>query len=105
VFLQLHLVLGLLLGPLADRAFDQAKGPVVAAVAVLAAGALLFWRARRRNRAPAAWTEAACPACLGVRALAERVPGLTALVAGLGEAVPADPVGSGPDDRPKALAG
>ena len=78
---------------------------MVAAVAVLAAGALLFWRARRRNRAPAAWTEAACPACLGVRALAERVPGLTALVAGLGEAVPADPVGSGPDDRPKALAG
>jgi MYXO-CTERM domain-containing protein len=105
VFLQLHLVLGLLLGPLADRAFDQAKGPVVAAVAVLAAGALLFWRARRRNRAPAAWTEAACPACLGVRALAERVPGLTALIAGLGEAVPADPAGSGPDDRPKALAG
>jgi len=27
VFLQFHLVLGLLLGPLADRAFDQAKGP------------------------------------------------------------------------------
>ena len=75
VFLQLHLVLGLLLGPLADRAFDQAKGPAVAAVAVLAASALLFWRARRCNRAPAAWTEAACPACLGVRALAERVPG------------------------------
>jgi hypothetical protein len=104
VFLQLHLVLGLLLGPLADRAFDQAKGLAVAAVAVLAAGALLFWRARRRNRVPAAWTEAACPACLGVRALAERVSGLTALVAGLAEAAPADPVGSGPDDQPKALA-
>jgi hypothetical protein len=82
VFLQLHLVLGLLLGPLADRAFDQAKGPAVAAAAVLTAGAFLFWRARRRNRAPAAWTEAACPACLGARALAERVPGLTGLVPG-----------------------
>ena len=39
VFLQLHLVLGLLLGPLADRAFDQAKGP-----ALIAAG-----RAGRRH--------------------------------------------------------
>src|ERR1700684_2855592 len=100
VFFQLHLVLGLLLGPLADRAFDRAKGPAVAAVAVLAVGALVFWRrrARRRGRMPAvaaeagwteaawaeaasaeaAWAEAACPACLGVRALAERVPGLAA---------------------------
>ena len=30
VFLQAHLVLGLLLGPLAARAFDQAKGPALA---------------------------------------------------------------------------
>jgi len=72
VFLQIHLVLGLLLGPLADRAFNQAKGLALAAVALVAAGALLFWRARRRNRAPAAWMEAACPACIGVRLLAER---------------------------------
>ncbi|HEX2745430.1 MAG TPA: hypothetical protein VHN16_13645 [Streptosporangiaceae bacterium] len=104
VFLQVHLVLGLLLGPLADRAFDRTKGPAVAAVVVLAAGALVFWRARRRNRAPAAWTEAACPACLGVRALAERVPGLTGRVPGLAEVAAADPAGSGPDDQPKALA-
>jgi hypothetical protein len=33
VFLQLHLVLGLLLGPLADRAFDQAKGPALSGLA------------------------------------------------------------------------
>jgi membrane protein DedA with SNARE-associated domain len=79
VFLQIHLVLGLLLGPLADRALDQAKGPALAAVALLAAGALVFWRARRRNRAPAAWMEAACPACIGVRLLAERAPGSAAL--------------------------
>jgi membrane protein DedA with SNARE-associated domain len=102
VFLQLHLVLGLLLGPLADRAFDQAKGPAMAAVAVLAIGALVFWRVRRRNRVPAAWTEAACPACLGIRALAERAPGLTGLVPGLTEA--AVPDGPGPDDQPTALA-
>lgn len=96
VFLQVHLVLGLLLGPLADRAFDRAKGPALAAAAVLAAGALVFWRARRHSREPAAWTEAACPACLGVRVLAERVPALAEL-AGAG------PAGSGPDDRPEAL--
>ena len=69
VFLQAHLVLGLLLGPLADRAFNQAKGP---ALALLAAGTLVCWRARRRSRAPAASMEAACPACIGVRVLAER---------------------------------
>src|SRR6202161_4189536 len=98
VFLQVHLVLGLLLGPLADRAFNQAKGPALAAVAVLAAGALIFWRARRRNRVPAAWAEAACPACLGVRALAERVPGLAGRVPGLAGVASADPASSGPDD-------
>jgi membrane protein DedA with SNARE-associated domain len=91
VFLQIHLVLGLLLGPLADRAFDQAKVPALAAVAVLAVGALLFWRARRRNRLPAAWAEAACPACLAVRALAERVPGLAARVPGLAEVIESGP--------------
>jgi membrane protein DedA with SNARE-associated domain len=104
VFLQVHLVLGLLLGPLADRAFNQAKGPALAAAVVLAAGALAFWRVRRRNRLPAAWAEAACPACLGVRALAERVPGLAGRVPGLAEVTAADPVGSGPDDQPKVLA-
>jgi hypothetical protein len=52
-------------------------GPALAAVALLALGAVIFWRARRRRRAaPAAWMEAACPACIGVRMLAERVPGL-----------------------------
>src|SRR2546430_4767717 len=71
VFLQLHLVLGLLLGPLADRAFDQAKGPALAAGAVLVGAALVFWRIRRRQRAavPAARMEAACPACVGLNLL------------------------------------
>ena len=97
VFLQIHLVLGLLLGPLADRAFNQAKGPALAALALLVAGALVFWRARRRNRAPAAWMEAACPACIGVRVLAERAPGLAALT-GTEHAA-----SGGPDDEPTAL--
>jgi membrane protein DedA with SNARE-associated domain len=80
VFLQAHLVLGLLLGPLAVRAFDRAKAPAVIAAALLVAGALIFWRARRRRRAdpvapvaPSAWLEATCPACIGVTLLVERV--------------------------------
>lgn len=107
VFLQLHLVLGLLFGPLADKAFNQAKGPTLIAGAVLVAGGLVFWRVRRRRRtaAPAAWTEALCPACVGVSVLAERVPSL----AGLARLDPASPPGPGgpegpgPGDEPKVL--
>jgi membrane protein DedA with SNARE-associated domain len=88
VFLQFYLVLGLLLGPLADRAFDQAKGPALAVLAVVAAGTVAFWLVRRRRRAAGAamWTEATCPVCIGASLLAERVPAL----AGLTESGPAD---------------
>ena len=98
VFLQLHLVLGLLLGPLADRAFNQAKGPALIAAAALVAGTVIFWRVRRRKRAaaPAAWMEASCPACLGVSLLTGRVPGLAGLAA-------QDPVRPEPGDEPKVL--
>src|SRR5579862_3255467 len=82
VFLQVHLVLGLLLGPLADRAFNQAKGPALLAAAALVTGIVAFWLFRRRRRgASAAWTEASCPVCLGVTLLSDRVPAL----AGLGD--------------------
>ena len=97
VFLQVHLVLGLLLGPLAVRAFDQAKGPALAALAALVAGTLIFWRARRRKRAaPGAWMEATCPACIGVTLLAQRVPALA-------ELTEADPASSSPDGEPKPM--
>ena len=92
VFLQLHLVLGLLLGPLADRAFDRAKGPAVAVLAVLILGALVFWRIRRgRRAAPEAWAEAACPACIGLSLLAGQMPALAGLAA-------PDPPDAGPQD-------
>ena len=99
VFLQLHLVLGLLLGPLADRAFDQAKGPALIAAAVLVAAGVVFWRIRRRKReaAPGAWMEASCPVCLGVSLLAGRAPGLAGLTA-------PDPVRPEPGDEPRVLA-
>src|SRR5262249_58958031 len=76
VFLQVHLVLGMLFGPLADRAFDGAKGPALVAAAVLVIGTVVFWRVRRRRRAtaPGARVEATCPACIGVGPLARRVP-------------------------------
>jgi hypothetical protein len=91
VFLQLHLVLGLLLGPLADQAFDQAKGPAIAILAVVVIGALVFWRTRRGKReAPEAWAEAACPVCIGLNLLVGRSP----VVAGLDAPDP-------PDSRPQ----
>jgi membrane-associated protein len=104
LFLQLHLVLGLLLGPFAHRAFDRAKGPTLAALAVLIVGALVFWRARRGKRAAAeAWAEAACPACLGLNLLAGRMPALAGLTApDPAESEPGDPPVTGPDD-PEAL--
>ena len=82
VFLQLHLVLGLLLGPLADQAFNAAKGPALLALAALVAGAFVFWRVRRGRRGGAeAWAEAACPVCIGLGAISDRIPGLAGLTA------------------------
>jgi membrane protein DedA with SNARE-associated domain len=89
VFLQVHLVLGLLLGPLASQAFDRAKLPALAAAAVLAVAAVIFWRTRRRRAQadptapanPVAWREATCPACIAVTLLADRIPALAGLTA------------------------
>jgi len=98
VFLQLHLVLGLLLGPLADRAFDRAKGPALAATAALIVAGVVFWQVRRRKRvaAPGAWMEASCPACIGVSLLAGRVLGLADL-SRLDQIGSADPASRRPD--------
>jgi len=97
VFLQLHLVLGLLLGPLADRAFNQAKGPTIGILAVVVIGALVFWRTRRGKREAAeAWAEAACPACIGLSLLGGQMP----VLAGLDTP---DPPDSRSDDRRAAI--
>lgn len=95
VFLQLHLVLGLLLGPLARTAFDQAKVPAVVGLAVLATLAVAFWVVRRGQRAGGqALAEAACPACLTLAVLANRHPTLAVL------AGPTDPITKASTTRP-----
>ncbi len=72
-FLQLHLVLGYLLGPAARRLLDEHKGIFVLAVVALAVVAAGFWVARRGRRAGSqAWTEASCPACLALGAIGAR---------------------------------
>ena len=50
--------------------------------------------ARRKRAAPAAWKEAACPACIGVTLLADRLPGLAGLTG-------AGPVSPGRDEQPE----
>jgi membrane protein DedA with SNARE-associated domain len=47
VFLQLHLVLGYLLGPAARDALEQAKGPVVVGLVVVALAGVASWLFRR----------------------------------------------------------
>jgi membrane protein DedA with SNARE-associated domain len=77
VFLQLHLVLGLLLGPLARQALDRARDPALVAIGLAIAVAVVVWLARRGGRAGSqALAEAACPACLALGVLAERRLGL-----------------------------
>jgi membrane protein DedA with SNARE-associated domain len=99
VFLQLHLVLGLLLGPLAVQAFNAAKGPALLALVLLLAGAFVFWRVRRGRRGGSeAWAEAACPVCVGPGLISYRVPGLAGLMPPA-----AAPAGEG--DDPPAVAG
>jgi membrane protein DedA with SNARE-associated domain len=80
VFVQLHFVLGYVLGPAARRALDRARGPavlVLAAVVVAGAGAWLVKRGARRGAQAA--SEACCPACLALGALSPTAFGLSAL--------------------------
>ncbi len=81
VFLQLHLVLGYLLGPLARDAIESAKGPALAVLAVVAVAGVVVWIVRRGRREGAqAATEACCPACLALGLLVPKVGGLEDLV-------------------------
>ena len=82
VFLQLHLVLGYVLGPVARDALERAKGPVVVALVVAALVGVAVWFRRRGARGGSqAATEACCPACLALGALAPQAFALQGLAA------------------------
>ena len=67
VFIQLHLVLGYLLGPVAEQAFQKAQVPTLIVLGVLVVAGVVFWLIRHgRRRGSHAWTEATCPACLAL---------------------------------------
>lgn len=73
VFVQLHVALGYLLGPAARDALEEARGPALAVAAALVAGGVAFWLWRRGVRKGGqAASEAACPACLALGALAPK---------------------------------
>ena len=80
IFLQLHLVLGYLLGPAAREALERAKGPVVVILVLVAVAGVAFWFVARGKRAGAqASAEACCPACLALGTLAPRLFGVEGL--------------------------
>jgi membrane protein DedA with SNARE-associated domain len=73
VFLQLHLFLGYFLGTAARDLIERSTAPAIVVVVALVLVAAVFWFVRRGRRAGAqALTEAACPACLALGAVAER---------------------------------
>jgi membrane protein DedA with SNARE-associated domain len=74
VFLQLHLFLGYFLGRPARELIERATGPAIALVVALLVVAAIVWLVRRGRRGGAqAWAEAACPACLVLGVVGERV--------------------------------
>jgi membrane protein DedA with SNARE-associated domain len=80
VFLQLHLVLGYVLGPVARDAIESAKGPAIAVLVVLAlAGVALWIRKRGRAKGVQASAEACCPACLALGLLVPRAAGMESM--------------------------
>ena len=73
VFVQLHVALGYLLGPAARDLLEEAKGPAVAVLVVLAVAGVVFWLWRRgTRRGLQSAGEACCPACLALGTLTPR---------------------------------
>ena len=73
IFLQLHVLLGYLIGPSARELLARAAAPVLVALVVVVALAVVAWLIarwrHRRDEAPALWHEGLCPACLAVAAV------------------------------------
>lgn len=80
VFVQLHLLLGYLFGPVARAAVEKAASPAIIGMVALALLGVAFWLRRRGRRSGAqAATEACCPACLALGVLAPKAFGLSPL--------------------------
>lgn len=91
IFLQLHLALGYVLGPAAREALEQAKGPVIVVLPLVAVAGVGFWLRRRDRQAGAqAASEACCPACLALGTLAPRTFGIEALTPSAADGAPAE---------------
>jgi membrane-associated protein len=74
VFVQLHLVLGFFLGPVAESAIQKATVPTLIALGVLVIGGGVFWLIRHgRRRGGHAWTEATCPVCMALHLIPPQV--------------------------------
>jgi membrane protein DedA with SNARE-associated domain len=88
IFLQLHVVLGYLVGPGARDLVARAAAPVLVAIGTVAGLAVVAWLIarwrHRRDEAPVLWHEGLCPACLVVAALDVGPP---AVARGTGEGV------------------
>jgi membrane-associated protein len=70
VFVQLHLVLGYFLGPVAERLLARAALPVLLVLAAMVGGAAVYWLLRHgRRRAVHAFSEATCPTCIALHAV------------------------------------
>jgi membrane protein DedA with SNARE-associated domain len=74
IFIQLHLVLGYVLGPVAEQIFKKAQTPALMAVGVLVVGGAAYWLIRHgRRRGAHAWSEATCPACIALHMVPARL--------------------------------
>jgi hypothetical protein len=83
LFLQAHLLLGFLLSPAARELLERARLPLLLAVAAVLAAGTACLLLRRRGRVARLLAEGACPACLALGLLGDRLrpvaaPGSTA---------------------------
>ncbi|MGH2808318.1 MAG: DedA family protein, partial [Actinomycetota bacterium] len=72
IFVQAHLALGFVLGPVARDALEAARIPVLVGLGMLILIAVAFWILRSGRGPHAAFSEAFCPVCLTAAAIATK---------------------------------
>ncbi len=74
IFIQLHLILGYYLGPVAETAFQKAQVPTLIVLGGLIVLGISYWLIRHgRKRGSHAWSEATCPACIALHLVPARM--------------------------------